>query len=140
MKYLVDMLGIGRIKKGAGTLASLLSAVVLFYLKSMLGWYLYTLAFMLFLPFAIKLCGEEFKVSGDAQSMVLDEFVGMASVLIFSGKVTIVKVAIGFVIFRILDILKPWPVSYWDQDKTEVSVVADDLLAGVISGVIISFI
>ena len=72
--------------------------------------------------------------------MVLDEFVGMASVLIFSGKVTIVKVAIGFVIFRILDILKPWPVSYWDQDKTEVSVVADDLLAGVISGVIISFI
>ena len=63
-----------------------------------------------------------------------------SSVLIFSGKVTIVKVAIGFVIFRILDILKPWPVSYWDQDKTEVSVVADDLLAGVISGVIISFI
>lgn len=139
MKNLVEMFGIGRFSKATGTIASAVSLPILYFTKDLLGWYYYTFAFLIFLPYAIKLCGEEFTKSGDSKNIVLDEFVGVAAMFVFMGKLTMLKVVVGFLFFRILDIFKPWPISIWQGDKNQVSVVADDLLAGMISGLILSF-
>jgi phosphatidylglycerophosphatase A len=37
----------------------------------------------------------------------------------------------GFVLFRIFDVLKPWPASYFDRVKSGFGVVMDDVAAGV---------
>jgi phosphatidylglycerophosphatase A len=47
---------------------------------------------------------------------------------------TIFAAAVGFVLFRICDVLKPWPARFFDRDprwKNGAGVVLDDLFAGV---------
>jgi phosphatidylglycerophosphatase A len=66
----------------------------------------------------------------DASPIVIDEVVGYLVTLMyvpFSWK----AVAAGFVLFRIFDVLKPWPASAFDRVKTGFGVVMDDVAAGV---------
>jgi len=50
-------------------------------------------------------------------------------------------VLIGFILFRIFDILKPWPIKWIDQ-KVEggFGIMLDDLLAGLFSAIILYYI
>jgi phosphatidylglycerophosphatase A len=42
---------------------------------------------------------------------------------------------IGFVLFRLFDVAKPWPVSYFDNHwKSGWGVMMDDVAAGVLAG------
>ena len=43
----------------------------------------------------------------------------------------------GFILFRIFDIIKFWPASYFDRQKTKWGVLLDDIVAGVYAGVIL---
>jgi phosphatidylglycerophosphatase A len=66
----------------------------------------------------------------DASPIVIDEVVGYLvtmALLPFSWQAT----AAGFVLFRILDITKPWPASAFDRVKSGFGVVMDDVAAGV---------
>jgi phosphatidylglycerophosphatase A len=66
----------------------------------------------------------------DASPIVIDEVVGYLVTLMlvpFSWQ----AVAAGFVLFRVFDVLKPWPASYFDRVKTGFGVVMDDVAAGV---------
>jgi len=46
--------------------------------------------------------------------------------------------AAGFVLFRVFDIWKPWPVSWADRNlKGGLGIMADDILAGVYAAVIL---
>jgi phosphatidylglycerophosphatase A len=42
-------------------------------------------------------------------------------------------VLIAFGLFRILDILKPWPISWADQQKGAFGVMLDDIVAGALA-------
>ncbi len=44
-------------------------------------------------------------------------------------------VVAGFFLFRLFDILKPWPVSWADRKSTPFGVMFDDVLAGVYAGI-----
>jgi phosphatidylglycerophosphatase A len=44
----------------------------------------------------------------------------------------------GFLLFRFFDILKPWPVRRLEQLHGALGVMADDLLAGVMAGVVLA--
>jgi len=44
----------------------------------------------------------------------------------------------GFVLFRLFDVLKPWPVSWADRQRTPLGVMLDDVLAGVLAAVVVS--
>jgi phosphatidylglycerophosphatase A len=66
----------------------------------------------------------------DASPIVIDEVAGYLVTMMlvpFSWK----AVAAGFVLFRVFDILKPWPASAFDRVKTGFGVVMDDVAAGV---------
>ncbi|MHB1091767.1 phosphatidylglycerophosphatase A family protein [Thiobacillus sp.] len=65
----------------------------------------------------------------DHGGMVWDEIVAFALVLLFSPPGWL-WIALAFALFRLFDILKPWPIRYADQHlKNGFGVMFDDLLA-----------
>lgn len=76
----------------------------------------------------------------DPGEIVIDEVAGIWLVLAVVP-MDISLYAIGFVLFRFFDIIKPWPVSWADrQIKGGLGVMVDDILAGVYGAVILYFI
>ena len=52
----------------------------------------------------------------------------------------LVVVAEGFVVFRIFDVLKPWPVRQLERLSGGLGIVADDIAAGVYAGALLAVI
>lgn len=44
----------------------------------------------------------------------------------------------GFVLFRLFDIWKPWPVGWADRKETAFGVMLDDVLAGIMAAIVVS--
>jgi phosphatidylglycerophosphatase A len=66
----------------------------------------------------------------DASAIVIDEVVGYlvtVSLVPFSWRAA----ALGFVLFRLFDVTKPWPVSVLDRVKSAWGVMLDDVAAGI---------
>ena len=84
---------------------------------------------------SIKIVLPSFKEE-DPQSIVIDEVVGMSIPLLFvSGDFFLSFVA--FILFRIFDILKPSIIYYSQSLKGVYGVLLDDILAGIITALII---
>jgi phosphatidylglycerophosphatase A len=65
----------------------------------------------------------------DPSEVVIDEAAGLL-VTMFLLPITWQSVALGFILFRFFDIVKPWPVRQSERLKGGVGIVVDDLLAG----------
>lgn len=119
-----------------GTLAGLPFAVLTLYVFGISG-----LLIFIILTFAIGLwSGQIFgKASGnhDDSRIVIDEVCGMGIALIPAG-LNPVLICAAFVFFRLFDIRKPFPVSYFDKrDHTIFGVMMDDVVAGVYAALFI---
>jgi phosphatidylglycerophosphatase A len=82
--------------------------------------------------FGIWVCGESARRLGvhDPSSIVLDEIVAFLLVMVLLPVGWPWLVA-GFVVFRIMDILKPWPIRRVDRRMTGgLGIMLDDILAG----------
>ncbi|GAA8576937.1 phosphatidylglycerophosphatase A [Helicobacter pylori] len=76
---------------------------------------------------------EESKIH-DSSYIVIDELVGMWLAMAISG-LSLAGVVLSFIFFRIYDITKPSLIGKIDKEvKGGLGVVADDALAGVLSG------
>lgn len=64
---------------------------------------------------------------------VADEGAGMLLALAALPVASWVGVALAFALFRLLDIAKPWPVSWADDQGGALAVMLDDILAGAIA-------
>ena len=87
------------------------------------------LAFSALSVFAADAAGRYWKVP-DASPIVIDEVAGYLVTLAlvpWSWQAAI----LGFVLFRIFDVMKPWPASWFDRQKHAFGVVLDDVAAGV---------
>ena len=67
----------------------------------------------------------------DPQQAVWDEFIGMWATCILVPK-TLPWMAAAFIVFRILDIWKPWPIRRLERLHGGLGIMSDDLLAGVL--------
>ena len=68
----------------------------------------------------------------DPKEIVCDEVVGLMLVLLWVHPQGLFAWGACFILFRLFDIIKPWPISWVDNNlKTAWGVVFDDLLAGV---------
>lgn len=83
----------------------------------------------------------------DAQEIVIDEVCGqvityslVAPYLIASATNPTVILAIGFVLFRLFDILKPYPINRLQLLEGGLGVMMDDVLAGIYAAVVLSFV
>lgn len=76
-------------------------------------------------------CGEEFWGKQDAGQIVIDEVVGFL-VTMFLAPFSFAWIVAGFFAFRLTDIVKPWPASYFDKKvKGGLGVTMDDVVAGI---------
>ncbi len=123
--------GSGLIPKAPGTFGSLAAlpiCAVLIYQPL----YISLIFIAVFTLIGTIACNRAEKVLGmhDNSAIVVDEFAGMfISVLFYPEDYRLCLLA--FVLFRIFDILKPFPISYFDrQVKGGFGVMVDDLIAG----------
>ncbi len=90
-----------------------------------------------YILFSIWISQEAEKVlnSKDPGCVVIDEIAGYL-VTVFALPFNVYTVIGGFLLFRLFDILKPFPVSYFDKKLSGGSgIVLDDIAAGVMAGV-----
>ncbi len=128
--------GAGLIKPAPGTWGSVVGAVVFAPLLLLpIGWYLIVLLAATVL--GVYVCDKSARDWGvhDHGSIVWDEVVGMGIALMllpFSWT----SVLLAFVLFRVFDIWKPWPVNILDQKiNGGWGIMADDMAAGLIASV-----
>ncbi len=68
---------------------------------------------------------------------VVDEGAGMLLALAALPTPDALGLALAFALFRLFDILKPWPVSWADRQEGPAGVMLDDLLAGAIAAALL---
>ena len=142
--YFVTMFGIGYIKKIPGTISSFVTVVFLFiyfhYFELSKNYFLLILSLIFIYSFiAVNLYIKD-KANKDPKEVVIDEFIGQ-SIPIYLYEIShgtdknfnesIYIYFVIFILFRLFDIKKPFPVSYFDKNfKNSFGVVMDDVIAG----------
>ena len=139
--FLAFGFGSGLSPKAPGT-AGTLAAIPLYLLLVQLPLLGYLLAVSLIALGGIWLCGESSRRLGvhDHGGIVWDEFAGFFVTMIAapSGWVWI---GLGFALFRLFDIWKPWPVRVADRHiHGGLGIMLDDLLAGVYAWLVLQVI
>lgn len=77
----------------------------------------------------------------DPQKIVADEVMGQLIVFLFIPfGVHWFYVVAGFLLFRLFDIWKPYPIDYLQNMPKGLGVCADDILAGIYGGVVLSLL
>ncbi|AAZ24993.1 MULTISPECIES: phosphatidylglycerophosphatase A family protein [Colwellia] len=131
VQFLALGFGSGLAPKAPGTFGTL-AAVPLFLLMSGLSPLLYgSLVFIVCIA-GIYICGKAASDVGvhDHGAIVWDEFAGFF-ITMFMIPVSWQSVLVGFILFRIFDIAKPWPISVADKKLTGgFGIMFDDVLAG----------
>ena len=141
---LVTMFGLGKIKFMPGTFGSLATIIFLFYLFHILnipsnmiliGWiivFIYS-----FYAVSVHIRSSKNKDPGE---IIIDEFLGQ-SIPIYLYEIShgttkesneaIIYYGLFFILFRYFDIMKPFPVSFFDKNfKNSFGVIMDDICAG----------
>ena len=130
--------GSGFAPKAPGTAGTLLAVLIHLILVNLPPWIHGTIIFAAFF-IGIWVCGRTAEYLGvhDHEGIVWDELVGYW-LMMFLVPSNWLWVSFGFVLFRILDIFKPWPISVVDrQVGGGLGIMLDDLLAGVMGAVCI---
>ncbi len=130
--------GLGLFPVMPGTFGTL-GAIPLYLLILDLKFAIYLVICFLFFIFGVYICTITERDSGikDNSSIVWDEIVGFL-VALSTVPVSILWISYAFIIFRILDIFKPWPI-YILEEKTSggFAIMIDDLVAGGITAIIV---
>ena len=116
-----------------------LIGVVLFILLPALDWKIYIGIVVLAFIVGIFLCDYTTKALNvhDHPGIVWDEIVGYFITMFMVPK-SWMWILIGFFLFRIFDILKPWPISLADKKvHGGFGIMLDDVIAGVFALIII---
>ena len=132
---------IGKIPFAPGTFGSL-AGILLCFLLSKISVLAAILCIILFIIFSIWIANDAEKILNrkDPGSIVIDEIAGMTVTLI-GLPFNVFYVTTGFLIFRILDITKPFPIRYIDRRVSGgAGIVFDDIAAGMIANVILRII
>jgi len=140
----VTLFGIGKIKIIPGSFASLATIFILFFLFHILNISPNIVLFSIIIIFFISLYAVNIFIENltnkDPKEVVIDEFIGQSIPICLyeiahEGTKKIDQILISyfimFILFRIFDIVKPYPVSYYDKKfKNSFGVVMDDVCAG----------
>jgi phosphatidylglycerophosphatase A len=128
--FLASGFGVGRIPAAPGTWGTLVAVPIYLALREV-GWWGYAAATVALFVAGIWICAEANRDWGDdASSIVWDEIVGflVAMFMVPPGWGWVVA---GFILFRVFDIVKPFPIGAVDRRiRGGVGTMLDDVLAG----------
>ena len=150
----VTLFGIGKLKKIPGSYASLVTTIFLFFLFHIFNlspnFILIGILIIFFLSiYAVNIFIKNLD-NKDPKEVVIDEFIGQSIPICLyeiahEGTKEMNQVLtlyfIMFILFRIFDIVKPYPVSYYDKNfKNSFGVIMDDVCAGLyVVAVLVSY-
>ena len=134
--------GIGMVPIAPGTFGSITAWIIFVYLSHFISMLNMLILTILFFILSIWICSEASKdlENKDHKSIVIDELVGMwialLPVLVIANSQyerTVYALA-ALILFRFFDILKPFPISYFDKNyKNGFGIVIDDVISGLIA-------
>ena len=133
--------GSGLAPKAPGTFGTVAAIPVYLALANTSSEIFIGVTILLFL-IGIYLCGVTAKTLGvhDHSAIVWDEIVGFLVTMAFV-KCSLLSVFLGFLLFRLFDILKPWPIAWFDkQVHGGLGIMLDDLIAALFSAAILAYI
>lgn len=128
----------GKIPFAPGTFGTLAGLVPVYFL-SLVSPLASLVILVLAVPVSIIVAHQAEKTFGtkDPGWIVIDEVVGIMAAL-WGLSFAPVPVAAGFLVFRLLDIAKPFPIKYLDQKLPGgAGIVADDLAAGIMTNLVL---
>ena len=140
----VTLFGIGKLKKIPGSYASLATTIFLFILFHILNVSPNIVLIGVIIVFFISLYAVNIFIKDldnkDPKEVVIDEFIGQSIPICLyeiahegtkENSQVLTFYFIMFILFRIFDITKPYPVSYYDRNfKNSFGVIMDDVCAG----------
>jgi phosphatidylglycerophosphatase A len=135
---IVTVFGLGFVRYAPGTAASVVALPIAWLIAITGGRFLLLLAGVL--VFAIGAWASELYATEtkrfDPPECVIDEIAGQWITCAFA-LVSLPSYALAFLLFRLFDIFKPWPISTTERLHGGVGIMADDLAAAIIAGAII---
>ena len=144
--------GYGYLTKMPGSVASVVTTVFIYIAYEILD---YTSLKFSIVFFVILFCYSFYAVKGteaefenkDPRQIVIDEVLGQSMpliLLLYLNQTNQINIAIEFyyiislLSFRFFDILKPFPVSYFDKNhKNYFGIIMDDIMAGLYSMIVV---
>ena len=140
----VTLFGIGKISKIPGSVASLITTIFLFFLFHVINFSPNFILILVIFIFFISLYAVNIFIKDidnkDPKEIVVDEFIGQSIPIclyeiahdgVKETTQVLIFYFIMFVLFRIFDITKPFPVNYYEKNfKNSFGVIMDDVCAG----------
>jgi phosphatidylglycerophosphatase A len=140
----VTMFGLGKIKFIPGTFGSLTTTIILFYLFHILNISSNIILIGLIIIFAYSFYAVSTHIKNndnkDPGEIIIDELLGQSIPIYFyeishattkENSEALTYYLIFFILFRYFDIIKPFPVSFFDKNfKNSFGVIMDDICAG----------
>ena len=147
--------GNGYLTKIPGTITSAITVILIYIAYEILGYtdlkfsIIFFILLFIYSFYAVKDSESEFK-NKDPRQIVIDEVLGQSMpliLLLYLNQINQINQPIeiyyimSFLFFRFFDILKPFPVSYFDQNyKNYFGIIMDDIMAGLYSMILIYLI
>lgn len=132
--FLAFGLGSGTAPRAPGTFGTL-AALLLYLVLPAMSPFAYAVFLLLGFALGVWICGKTARDIGvhDHGGIVWDEFIGFW-LTIFLAPPGLLWLLIGFVLFRFFDIVKPWPIRWFDRHvHGGFGIMIDDVLAGVMA-------
>jgi phosphatidylglycerophosphatase A len=138
--FLSSCFGVGLIPAAPGTFGTI-AAIPLAIGLARLGLLAGVCFLALFILLAVWTSGLSAKVlqKDDPSEVVIDEMAGFL-IATFLVPVSFANLCFGFFLFRLFDILKPYPIRHSEKIGKGIGIVLDDLLAGVYANLCLRFI
>jgi len=134
-------LGLGYAPLIPGTFGTLLGVLIYYFLRKLQWWLVIPITILIFL-IAVWSSHQAEKImfTRDPQVVTIDEVAGyLVTMLSFPNNWN--WLLAGFVLFRVFDIIKPWPASYFDNvSRRGFAVVMDDIVAGIYANICLQIV
>ncbi|MEM8844251.1 MAG: phosphatidylglycerophosphatase A [Pseudomonadota bacterium] len=139
--FLAFGFGSGLAPVAPGTFGTL-AGIPLYLLMAQWSLPIYCIVLFILCVLSIFIAGKSSQFLGvhDHGGIVVDEIVGFLLTMTFAPAGWM-WILIGFLLFRLFDILKPWPIKAMDQHISGgLGIVLDDLMAGIYGGLSLLFV
>jgi phosphatidylglycerophosphatase A len=139
---IATVFGIGRLPFAPGTAASIVALPFAWVIATAGGswgrfWLLMAAIFVNALGcWACELYAHDVQKK-DPSECVIDEVAGQWLACAFAPT-SLYAYAVAFLLFRVFDIVKPWPASAAERLPGGIGIMADDVVAGLMAGVVIA--
>ncbi len=141
IKTFVSVFGLGYLPVAPGTWGTFGAFLFWqFYFKyTSIQTYLLVLFLVILLGVYLSSSAEHIYKHKDSQHIVVDEFCGYLLGMLFIPT-GILWGVLGFILFRLFDIFKPHPIRQLEKLPLGLGVMADDLMAGVYTAIILNVV